>query len=134
MYITTNYSTSELWHQRFHHLNSQILAMLSKMNMFDGLPWIKVNKNGCIGCMVGKQYRDKFETCLHGKKVNLLNLSMVIYVGLGIPHQMEGLDISQHSLMFFQGNFGSTSLSKKMKCLENLKFSKNLWKIKVGIR
>ena len=35
--------------------------MLSKMNMVDGLPWIKLNTNVCEGCMVGKQHSETFE-------------------------------------------------------------------------
>lgn len=51
-------STNELWYQIYSHLNYQSLSMLSKMNMADGLPWIKVNTNVCEGCKVGKQHRD----------------------------------------------------------------------------
>ena len=37
-YVTTKSFLSELWHQRYGHLNYHSLAMLSKMNMVDGLP------------------------------------------------------------------------------------------------
>jgi transposase InsO family protein len=60
-YIATNSSISELWHQKYGHLNYQSLSMLSKINMVDGLPWIRVSTNVCTRCMVGKQHRDKFE-------------------------------------------------------------------------
>lgn len=35
--------------------------MLSKMNIVDGLLWIKLNTNVCEGCLVGKKHRDTFE-------------------------------------------------------------------------
>ena len=70
-YITTRSSLSDLWHQRYGHLNYQSLAMLSKMNMLDGLPWIKLNTNTCEGCMVGKQHRDTFERSTRRAKKSL---------------------------------------------------------------
>ena len=45
--------------------------MLSKMNMVDGLPWIKSNTSACEGCMVDKQHRDTFEKSTQREKKSL---------------------------------------------------------------
>lgn len=53
-------STTNLWHQRFGHLNMKGLRTLAYRSMVTGLPMLKASSKLCPDCVVGKQHRDPF--------------------------------------------------------------------------
>ena len=48
---------SQLWHNRFGHLSYSGLKTLSSKQMVNGLPNVKVPREICTHCLVGKQHR-----------------------------------------------------------------------------
>ena len=53
--------TTQLWHERFGHLNLKSLYYLSKRNMIHGLPKVLKSDNiFCEACVLGKQHRQQF--------------------------------------------------------------------------
>ena len=53
-------STTNLWHQRFGHLNMKGLRALAYRKMVRGLPILRANSKLCTDCVVEKQHRDPF--------------------------------------------------------------------------
>lgn len=52
------------WHLRFGHLNFHVLQQLSKKAMISGLLDIVVPEKSCESCIIAKQTRRPFKTCL----------------------------------------------------------------------
>ncbi|GJZ28589.1 retrovirus-related pol polyprotein from transposon TNT 1-94 [Tanacetum coccineum] len=53
-------SNTQLWHQRFGHINTKSLQLLHDKNLVKGLPPIKDEDKPCADCLVGKQARESF--------------------------------------------------------------------------
>ena len=49
--------TSKLWNERYGHLNYRYLQSLSKENMVEGIPTIKLSNGTCKGCVEGKHVK-----------------------------------------------------------------------------
>ena len=54
-------NTSKLWHEIFGHLNFKYIQQLHNENMVEGLPLIKYFEGVCIGFLVGKNPRRRYE-------------------------------------------------------------------------
>ena len=54
------YLDVELCHQRYGHLNQNVLMLLQKNSMVEGLPIIKNDHIECVACALGKQHRNEF--------------------------------------------------------------------------
>ena len=52
---------SNLWHERFGHLNYRYLQQLCTQEMVNGLPLVSFEDGVCQGCVLGKHHQDKFE-------------------------------------------------------------------------
>nr|GEZ59720.1 putative RNA-directed DNA polymerase [Tanacetum cinerariifolium] len=53
-------SNTQLWHQRFGHINTKSLQLLHDKNLVKGLPPIKDEDKPCADFLVGKQARESF--------------------------------------------------------------------------
>lgn len=51
---------TNLWHQRFGHLNMKGLRTLAYKKMVTGLPILKASSELCADCVIRKQHRDPF--------------------------------------------------------------------------
>ncbi|KAJ9559520.1 hypothetical protein OSB04_004680 [Centaurea solstitialis] len=51
---------TQLWHQRFGHVNTKSLQLLHEKNLVEGLPVINDEAKPCADCLVGKQTREPF--------------------------------------------------------------------------
>ena len=56
---------SNIWHEKFGHLNYKYLFDLSEKYMVIGLLKIKFSKGVCQGCILGKHPEHKFERASH---------------------------------------------------------------------
>lgn len=57
---TSTENITQLWHQRYAHLNYKGLRTLRFRNMVGGLPQLNGSANGCTSCFIGKQHRQPF--------------------------------------------------------------------------
>ena len=71
--LTHGNEVSQLWHERFGHLNYKFLQLLQKNSMVEDLLNIKSSKGICKGCTVSKNHEHKFDrgetrrdTCILG--------------------------------------------------------------------
>ena len=76
---------SNIWHERFGHLNYKYISYLSEKEMVIGLPNIKFSKGICQGCILGKHPEHKFERASHERISALLELIHNDVVG-PFPH------------------------------------------------
>ncbi|GAB2293109.1 hypothetical protein Dimus_038245 [Dionaea muscipula] len=89
---------TDLWHQRFGHLNLDALNMLSKRELVTGLPAITVKKEkSCEACRCGKQTRAAFKVVPHVAAQRLLE---VVHNDVCGPFQVPSFGGSYYFLLF----------------------------------
>ncbi|KAJ9537516.1 hypothetical protein OSB04_030249 [Centaurea solstitialis] len=66
--------TTNLWHQRFGHLNHKSLHYLSNKNLVEGLPWISDTDKACEVCNKGKQHREVIPKMVRWRATERLEL------------------------------------------------------------
>ena len=81
--FTTESSTlSNLWHQRYGHLNIQYLAQLARDNLVHGLSNIQIqNHHVCKACQVGN-IGHHLKMVNHGRHLEYSSWSMLMYTFL----------------------------------------------------
>jgi len=57
---TASFTTKELWHQRFGHINYNDLLLLQEKEMVRHLPMLKQMHNDFDACTLGKMHREEF--------------------------------------------------------------------------
>jgi transposase InsO family protein len=70
----TKMSQSQLWHQRYGHLNYKGLNVLAKKEMVKGLPVIQETEETCEECIIGKQHRDSIPKIANWRATEKLQL------------------------------------------------------------
>ena len=54
-------NTSKIWHEIFGHLNFRYLKQLHNDNMVEGFPSIQTSNGVCVGYLVGKHPKKKYD-------------------------------------------------------------------------
>jgi hypothetical protein len=73
--------SSDIWHQRFGHLNLRSLSYLAEGSLLNGLPNIQYQQGICGACQAGRQHRTPFEEGQAWRAKEFLQ-SMLTFVGL----------------------------------------------------
>ena len=74
-------NTSKIWHERFRHLNFKYLKQLHNDNMVEGVPSIKTSDGVCVGCLVGKHPKKKYNVGKAHRDASTLDLIHSYVVG-----------------------------------------------------
>jgi Reverse transcriptase (RNA-dependent DNA polymerase)/gag-polypeptide of LTR copia-type/Integrase core domain/GAG-pre-integrase domain/Domain of unknown function (DUF4219)/Zinc knuckle len=94
--ITKEVKVSDLWHQRYGHLNGTSLKLLNQKGLVHGLPEID-DLEFCEGCVYGKQSRKSFPKHQGRKTEEILE---VIHTDLVGPMKSTSLGGSKYFLLF----------------------------------
>ncbi|GAU43236.1 hypothetical protein TSUD_241260 [Trifolium subterraneum] len=86
-----------LWHLRYGHLNFQSLSNLKSNEMVSGLPVIRVPKDMCRNCLVGKQSRKSFVDHIAIRAKNKLD---VVYTDVCGPFDIVSLGGNRYFVSF----------------------------------
>jgi transposase InsO family protein len=86
-----------LWHLRYGHLNFQSLNNLKNHKMVSGLPDIRVPKEMCRNCLVGKQARKSFVDHIAMRAKNKLD---VVHTDVCGPFETESLGGNRYFVSF----------------------------------
>ena len=81
-------TTTNLWHQRFGHLNMKGLRTLAYKKLVKGLPILKPSAKLCTDCVGGKQHRDPFPRKACGELINHCSLCTLTFVVLSLLNQI----------------------------------------------
>jgi transposase InsO family protein len=63
VFVAHSDDLSKLWHEWFGHLNYCLWQQLCNQHMVTGLPLVSFRDGVCVGCVLGKHYRDNFDKC-----------------------------------------------------------------------
>ncbi|KAK2426061.1 putative mitochondrial protein [Trifolium repens] len=86
-----------LWHLRYGHLNFKSLSNLKNHCMVSGLPEIRVPKDMCRNCLVGKQSRKSFVDHIAMRAKEKLD---VVYTDVCGPFDTESLGGNKYFVSF----------------------------------
>ncbi|GAU28769.1 hypothetical protein TSUD_357540, partial [Trifolium subterraneum] len=86
-----------LWHLMYGHLNFQSLSNLKSNEMVNGLPVIRVPKDMCRNCLVGKQSRKSFVDHIAMRAKNKLD---VVYTDVCGPFDIVYLGGNRYFVSF----------------------------------
>jgi hypothetical protein len=86
-----------LWHLRYGHLNFKSLSNLKSNCMVNGLPEIRVPKDMCRNCLVGKQSRKSFVDHIAMRAKDKLD---VVYSDVCGPFDTESLGGNRYFVSF----------------------------------
>jgi hypothetical protein len=91
------HDTTWLWHLRYGHLNFKSLNNLKNNCMVNGLPEIRVPKDMCRNCLIGKQSRKSFVDHIAMRAKNKLD---VVYSDVCGPFDTESLGGNKYFVSF----------------------------------
>ncbi|GJY73561.1 retrovirus-related pol polyprotein from transposon TNT 1-94 [Tanacetum coccineum] len=99
-------SQAWLWHRRLSHLNFDTINLLSKNNMFNGLPKLKFVKDHlCSSCELGKAKRKSFHTKTTPISKRRLQL---LHMDLCGPMRVESINGKKYVLVIVDDYSGYT--------------------------
>jgi hypothetical protein len=61
VFVAHSDDLSNLWHERFGHINYRSLQQLCNQHMVTGPPLVSCRDGVCAGCVLGKHHRDNFD-------------------------------------------------------------------------
>ena len=67
-------NTSKIWHERFGHLNFKYLQQIHNDKMVEGFPSIQTSNGVCVGFMVGKNPKKKYDVWKAHRVASILDL------------------------------------------------------------
>ena len=77
-------NTSNIWHERFGHLNFKYLKQLHNDNMVECFPSIQTSDGLYVGCLVGKHPEKKYDVGKAHRDVSTLDLIQTPLMAAGI--------------------------------------------------
>ncbi|GKC58826.1 copia-type polyprotein [Tanacetum coccineum] len=119
-------SSTQLWHQRFGHINTKSLQLLHEKNLVKGLPLIKDEAKPCTDCLVGKQTRESFPKTSSWRATQRLQL---IHSDICGPISPQSCSEKRYVINFiddFSRKCWSYFLTEKSQALETFKKFKAL--------
>ncbi|KAK9076083.1 hypothetical protein SSX86_004416 [Deinandra increscens subsp. villosa] len=81
---------SWVWHARLGHANFQVLEMMGKKGLVEGMPWLSHPKQICEGCLVAKQTKQSFPNEAQWRASKPLELLHADLCGPITPQSMGG--------------------------------------------
>ena len=88
---------SNIWHERFGHMNYKYLQELHRDEMVEGLPQIRSSNEACIGCVVEKHLEQSYEKGKERRSTQPLGLVHLDLIG---PFPTPSYGGSRHVLTF----------------------------------
>jgi hypothetical protein len=110
-----------LWHMRYGHMNFKSLSHLKSNELVSGLPAIKVPKEMCQNCLLGKQSRKKFVKEIAMRVKQILD---VVYTDVCDPFETLSLGGSRYFVSFideFSRKMWIQLMKNKDEVLQNFK-------------
>ena len=80
--LTHANNTSKLCHEKFGHLNFKYIQQLHNDKMVEGFPLIKTSDGVCLGCLVGKHSKKRYEV---GKATRAASTLDMIHIDVSGP-------------------------------------------------
>ena len=72
--LTHANNTNKIWHERFGNLNFKYIQQLQNDKMVEGLPLIQTSDGVCLGCLVGKHPKKRYEVGKETRAASTLDL------------------------------------------------------------